>query len=311
MEITKASLDAIFYQFDLRFKQAYDQQPIFWDQFATLSPSSSRETHYAWLAKMPRLRKWIGDRVFHNLQSRGYVITNEKYEDSLTLNRDDIEDDQIGVYTGYVDMLGQQARLWPEDLVTAALEAGTTALAFDGQPFFGTHPIDVDNPSSPTYVNLFSTATSGSTPLTAANYQKVRAAMRGYKGEDGRSLAIRPDVLMVPPLLEGTAKQILEADLIAQAVGSNAAQAQSNVFKGTARVVVNDYLTSDTAWYLMSTQRAIKPLVFQLRDAPQFTSLNSTSDPNVFLRDDFNFGVRARGAAGYSLPFLAAMGDSA
>ncbi len=313
MQITKASLDAIFWQFDLRFKQAYQEQPIFWDQYATLAPSAARETHYGWIGKIPRLREWIGERQFNNLASRGYVIVNKKYEDSIRVKREDIEDDQIGVYQGYVDALGQQSRLWPEDVLTSVLETGLTATAFDGQPFFhNSHPVDVDNPGLGTYQNRWDVNALGggiSRPLNAANYQFVRAQMMKIKGEDNRSLNVIGDVLMVPPLLEATAKQILEADYIAQAVGGNVAQMQTNVLKGSARIVVNPYLTSDTAWYLFCTKRAIKPLIWQLRDAPQFVYKNNPTDDNAFYRDEYDFGVRARGNAGFALPFLAARGD--
>lgn len=316
MQLTKANIDAIYFTWDLRFKTVYEATPNYWDQFATMAPSGGRENHYPWIAKIPRLRKWVGDRTLNNLQSRGYVLVNDDYEDTLALDRNDILDDQLGVYQGYLDALAQQAKLWPDDIVTAALEAGTTALAFDGQPFFhSAHPVDVDNSSAGTFQNNFdNTATGGSVsrPLTPANYQLIRSTMMGYKGEDGRSLNIVPDLLIVPPALEATGKQIVEADLLAPvaAFGAQAAQVGSNVLKGTAKLLVNPYLTSDTVWYMACTSRAIKPLIFQQRQAPVFVAKNNVTDDNVFFQKKFIFGVDARGAAGYSLPFLMARANT-
>jgi phage major head subunit gpT-like protein len=59
-------------------------------------------------------------------------------------------------------------------------------------------------------------------------------------------------------------------------------------------------------YYLMDTTRAVKPLIFQQRVSPEFAYLNKPEDPNVFERDEFLYGVRARGNAGYGPWFLAA-----
>lgn len=316
MQINKANIDAIFYTWDLRFKQVYDNTPVLWEQFATMAPSGGRENHYPWIAKIPRLRKWLGDRVLNNLQARGYVLVNDDYEDTLALDRNDILDDQLGVYQGYLESLAQQAKLWPDDIVTAALEAGTVATGFDGQPFFhNAHPVDVDNSVAGTYQNNFdNTATGGSSsmPLTPGNYQTVRSKMMGIKGEDGRSLGIIPNLLIVPPALEAVGRQLIQADFLAPVAsfGAQAAQVGSNVLKGTATLLVDPYLTNDTTWYLACTNRSIKPLIFQQRQAPVFVSKNNVTDDNVFFQKKFIFGVDARGAAGYSLPFLIARANA-
>lgn len=315
MNLTPANLQFIFFQFDQRFKKAYEAQPIFWDRYASMAPSNSRETHYGWIGKIPRLNKGFGERLIHNLAARGYVVVNDLWRDAITLTRTDIEDDQFGLYAQSADTLGQQARLWPDDMLTAKIESGTTDTCYDGQPFFhNAHPVDVDKSNSTTYQNRFDSAANGGGvgfPLNHDNYRTVRAKMMKYQGEDGRSLNVVPDLLMVPPLLEVPARQIVQADMIAPSggLGAEVAQAQTNVLKGTADVLVNPYLTSDTAWYLLCTKRAIKPMIFQLRAAPEFTYLNKPEDPNVFFQEQYIFGVRARGAAGYSLPFLAARGD--
>lgn len=313
MQINKANLDAIYYQFSLVYKQGYEATPVYWNKYASLAPSGARENHYGWIGKIPRLRQWVGSRVLNNLQARGYVLVNLDYEDSIGIDRNDIEDDQIGVFTGYVEAIGQQSRLWPDDITTAALAAGTTALAFDGQPFFyNAHPVDMDNSGSTTYQNRFDSSANGGGvgyPCNAANYAAVRAAMMGIQGEDGRSLNVVGSLLIVPPQLEATGRQILLAETIAQAVGSNSSAQQTNVWKGTAELLVNAYLIDATRWYLLCTTRGIMPLVFQQRVAPEFTIMDRPTDPNVFFDRQFILGVRARGNAGYSLPFLAATGS--
>ena len=52
-------------------------------------------------------------------------------------------------------------------------------------------------------------------------------------------------------------------------------------------------------WFAMDTTRPIKPMLFQLREAPTFDYLMKSDDPNVFMKDEYIAGVKARGAAGY------------
>lgn len=49
-------------------------------------------------------------------------------------------------------------------------------------------------------------------PLTAANYQAARAAMKNLTADGGRPLGIKPNTLVVPPDLEGAARKLLVKD---------------------------------------------------------------------------------------------------
>jgi phage major head subunit gpT-like protein len=69
--------------------------------------------------------------------------------------------------------------------------------------------------------------------LTAANYAEARTAMQGYRGDRGRILGVKPNLLVVPPSLEEAARNIVAA--------TNTAGG-SNPWAGTAEVVVSAYL---------------------------------------------------------------------
>jgi phage major head subunit gpT-like protein len=311
MLINPANLDFLFYQAEMRFQAAYQNAPIFYDKVSSEIPSSTRENHYGWLGRLPGLREWIGERQVNNLAARGYVIQNKDFEGTIGIKRPDVEDDQFGLFNLGVEMLGMQAKLWPERQVVNALQSGhTTAAAyaaFDGQPFFSTaHPVNPDSAAAGTFSNYSASALA----LTSANYQTARQTMMAYTGEDGNPLGIVPNVLMVPPQLEAAGRQILNADFTAPAaaVGQNAASIQqSNVLKGSAELVVNPYLSNQgTTWYLFSTQFPIRPLIWQLRKAPQLIAKTDPgTDESVWRLNEFQYGVDSRGNVGFSLPFLA------
>jgi len=69
--------------------------------------------------------------------------------------------------------------------------------------------------------------------------------------------------------------------------------------------VSNMQAGSGSQWFLLDTSRAIKPLLFQERIPYSFQSLTAESDENVFKRDEYLYGVRARANAGFGLWQLA------
>lgn len=304
MQITPANIDAIYYDFDARFQGGYSAPTPWYDKITTASPSAHREEHYLWMALIPRLKQWLGERVVRNVSARGYVLVNNDYELTLEVDKNVILDDRIGVFAPRIDMMGRQSRLWPNDVVVSVIQGN--GLCFDGNAFFyASHPIDTDDATKGTYANDFTT-----TALTSANYNSVRATMMAYQGEDQKPLGITPNLLIVPPALEAAAKQILNTDFIAPAaaVGQNAASVvQGNVLKGTADILVIPELNNQpTQWYLADTTKPIMPFVWQLRQAPDFVQLTDATSEPVFNRRKFVYGVHARGQAGFSLPFLCA-----
>lgn len=54
---------------------------------------------------------------------------------------------------------------------------------------------------------LWQLAFGSKAELMPANYEAPRAAMMAFKGDEGRPLNIRPNVLVAPPSLEGAARQ--------------------------------------------------------------------------------------------------------
>lgn len=305
MLITQGLLDAIFTNFNLRFQTAFDTAPNWYQQLATEVPSSTLTETYAWMEKLPRMRKWLGEREVKNIAALGYSLTNEDYEATIGVPRNVIADARVGVFNSHVDDLARQAKKWPDDLIVAAMQS-TTNLAWDGQYFWDSdHAVDYNDASKGTYANLYT-----SKPLNAANFNTVRYSMRLLNGSDGKPLGIRPNLLIVPPQLEQTARQIVQMDYVAPgtALGMNAANVmQQNPLKGTAELLVIDELGNEAdTWYLMDTTKAIKPFIFQLREAVHLEALTNMTDENVFWRKEYIYGVAARGCAGYTLPFLAA-----
>jgi phage major head subunit gpT-like protein len=59
------------------------------------------------------------------------------------------------------------------------------------------------------------------------------------------------------------------------------------------------------AWFLVDTSRAVRPVIFQKRIDYNFQQLTKDTDENVFMRDQYLYGVRARLNVGFGLWQLA------
>lgn len=295
MRVTTAALQALRAGFEARYQTAYQSAQSLWPRMATEVPSTTKENTYGWLLRLIRVREWIGPRVLQNLAEASYTIPNRDFEATIAVDRNDIEDDNLGIYNMQFDQLGQAARMYPDDLVLDLLKAGETSPCFDGQNFFDTdHPVSTAKPELGAYSNLFA-----GKPLTPENYAAVRAAMMSYTGDDGQPLEILPNLLIVPPQLEAEGRKILNAELIGNG--------ETNIWRNSAELLVLPKLADRPGeWYLADTSRPIKPLVFQNRKPPVFVAKDSPQDDNVFFQRQFIYGVEARGAAGYTLPFLMA-----
>jgi phage major head subunit gpT-like protein len=141
MLINRANLNDMFRGFQLVFQGAWQQAPSMFEKVATAVPSSTSEEKYAWLGTMPRFREWLGDRQLQSLKTHDYTIKNKSFENTIEVDRDDIRDDKIGIYTPLIQQLGAESKTHPDELVFAALQAGFNSLCYDGQYFF-----DVDHP---------------------------------------------------------------------------------------------------------------------------------------------------------------------
>lgn len=142
MQINHSNLAILNQAFSGAFKGALAQAAPMWSQAATLVPSTTSETKYAWLGQITRFREWIGERQIQNLVLHDYAIKNKTFENTVAVPREEIEDDQYGVYTPVIQQLGQDAALHPDELVFSLMNAGFSTPCYDGQYFFDTdHPV--------------------------------------------------------------------------------------------------------------------------------------------------------------------------
>lgn len=281
MIINPQTLRGIYVAFNTLFNKAFEAEDPLYKLIATVTNSTTDAETYAWLGDIPGMREWIGDREIQNLTASDYTIKNKDFELTVSVPRNAVEDDKIGLYNPSVQMLGQSAAQHPDKLIFDLLASGFVAKCYDGKPFF----------SEEHMVGKKKVSNLGKEELSMETYIAARAAMMSFTNAKGEPLGLVPDTLVVPPALEAKARDILVADFI---------NGTKNTMQGTAKPLVVPRLAGhDKEWYLLCTSRPIKPLIMQQRKAPKFVSLTAETDENVFMKKTFIYGVDYRGNAGF------------
>jgi phage major head subunit gpT-like protein len=112
-----------------------------YEAIATIVPSNSRSNTYAWLGSMPGMRKWVGDRIIKELVGHHYSLENQDFELTISVDRNDFEDDNFGIYTPMAANMAFEGKSHKSRLVWELLADGENQEGYDGQPFFSTtHP---------------------------------------------------------------------------------------------------------------------------------------------------------------------------
>jgi phage major head subunit gpT-like protein len=305
MDLTPLNLQVFFTGLHTSFEEGYAMPEPWADQVAMKVPSDTELETYGWMDRIPLMRQWVGPRTIHNAPLRSRVVTNLDWELTQAIPRNKFLDDKLGLYTPIAKDMGWQAKKLHDQQLVILMQSGTTALGFDGVPFFSAnHLTNIDDAASGVQSNLVAL------PLTPSNYSAARARMRAWKGRDGQPFGTRPNLLIVPPSLEEAGRMILNSDFIAPALFGGAAAVGSNdnknVLKGSADLLVIDELENQpTTWYLIDNRGMTKPFLIQERLQPNFVYLNNPTDPNVFYRKEFIFGVDSRSAYDFTLWFKA------
>lgn len=142
MNINSTTLDRLRTSFTSLYNGSYLSTPSHYQDLAMVVNSTGKDETYGWLGNTTAFREWLGDRVVQNLSESGFVIKNKAFENTVSVKRADIEDDNVGVYSPLFQMLGMDAKLHPDTLLFPLITAGFATACYDGQYFFDTdHPV--------------------------------------------------------------------------------------------------------------------------------------------------------------------------
>ena len=296
MTPNKTNIDLVFRGLKAEFTNAYQAAETTWERIAMSVSSMTATEEYPWLTRFPQMRQWVDERVIKQLTAHIYQLRNEDWEATIAVDRNDMEDDRLGMYSTQARGAGESARLWADERVYDAIDNSFTAVCHDGQPFFAdAHPL---SDGGPAFDNKIDNALQSETvALAAGSFGKAETMIMEMTDPEGRPLGLMPELLVVPPALKAPATVMMMADRLDD---------KPNPYKESAQVVVSSRLTSRTAWFLIARGPAgLRPFIWQLRKQPEIAMLTDPDNPHVFMKRELLFGIHGRGVAGYTLPQLA------
>jgi len=143
------------------------------------------------------------------------------------------------------------------------------------------------------------TAAAGNA-LSLASLKSAVTAFRKLTDPDGNPLGIAPRVLLVPPELELVAAELMASNLlIASGLSSTSAASLSgstNVLAGRFRVVVSNYLSSDSTWWLAADAADLAALDVVFLNGQQSPTIEQVAPDyqvlGVAMRGYMDFGVQ-------------------
>lgn len=138
MEINGPNLRNLFTAFNTAYSGGFGGAETDYASIATTVTSTTRANEYGWLGKLPKMREWLGERVIHGVNAHDYTVKNKDFELTLGVDRNDIQDDNLGTYNPLFTEMGMSAAEHPDELVWNLWEAAFDTPCYDGQNFFDT-----------------------------------------------------------------------------------------------------------------------------------------------------------------------------
>lgn len=220
MNITDENLELAFKGFRTVYRDSFDGTVSHKDTLAMTVTSNTTEEQYGWFGQFPDLREWVGDRQVKKLTSHGFSIRNRKFESTVSVSRDDMADDKLGLYKPMFQEMGRVTKQHPDKLIFDLLGSGFSTMCYDGQNFF-----DTDHEH---FVS-----------------EMDKASISNMQAGEGEP------------------------------------------------------------WYLLDLSRGVKPIIWQEREKYEFQAVTDPKAANVFMTDEYVYGIRARVNCGFGLWQLA------
>ena len=307
--ITNSLLRAIDRQLSREFQRARQAAKTNWMRVATRVPSGTAEQVYGWLKEFPLMREWAkgADRPFADIAENAVSVTNKKWGNGVKIARESIEDDQLGIYAPMVRSLGQESMLSIDRETFKAMNGGFRAICYDGQNFFDTdHPVaaNVDGTGGTEDVSNVllgaPTAAVRTAGATAADAVTTGGTVKGYaRYKIAFTVAGAIGAAAFTLSVNGGAAS---AAVVTAAGGYDIPNTGIHIdFEAGTVFVVGDAWEwrGRRAWYLLATMHELKPMIYQERTPVEIESVMRLDDNNVFLKDEYWYGARARRAYSY------------
>lgn len=294
MDINRANMQALFTGYNRIFLDAFQSYvDTTYAQFVGEVNAGTSQIDMPMLEQLTGMREWVDVREIKNLKSDKLTIKARFFEDTVAVKREDVEDDQYGLYNSLFQTMAQNAANLPNDITNELLAAAASAKWMDGAAFFGT----TRKYGKETINN------KGTSALTYDSFNTAYDTMRAYKGHGGKSLGVKPNLLLHGPSLRTTVADVIKAPIRAVTVGDAAVTMPNPNANLVTPIEVDGITNSD--WFLLDARKPFKPIIMFMRKRPnRLIRLDREEDENVFMNRQFIYGTDGRAEVAFAMPHL-------
>jgi len=287
MEITQGSLEAVFQGLKATFNESVQTaETADVERLMEVVPSSTDTEYYPVSTLLGDLEEVLDEVTITNIGRYVQGVPNRTFARIVQVKRNDIADDNVGVYRPGVRQLGRRAALYPLRLAVEALLSGFTDEWVDGEAVFSdSHGW----PGGEAWSNRSDVA------LSSDNFDAACVALESRAAPDGSPLGLVPRLLVCGLQLRATAEDIVEIQYLANGA--------SNRRYKRCDLLVLPRLGSSTAWYVVDND-PMRPMVLQDREGPDFASKDSPEDDDAFYNELYAYKARRRCAVAILAPWL-------
>ncbi len=218
-----------------------------------------------------------GDDKLRRLFEKSLDMTSREWQDGVVEKAKIIEAPDFIGWSTEPQRIAEEALRMPNTLLAEMLEANPVLDFYKGTSHAAKNLFEADHP-----VNIFDASFDDfdNDLGTLVGFQLIVKTMREHfrsiKGPNGKPMGRRLTDLLVPAVLEETAKEFLESDLMYNATlagTDNTNIVSNNIYKGGVNLVVSDELTDDTQIYGID------------RNGPAFAILQDGGSPEEIVYD--------------------------
>lgn len=302
-------------------------QNLMWDRAMKTRPSSTKTEILTWLLETAQIypEGQGGNKRFDDMVAATMQFENSHSGTGLRLTRDEIEDNQMAnnPSVGALDYaskwakdVGAAAAYEPQKQLFKLILAGTTALAYDGRPFFDTaHPVN-PNGGGGVYSNHIASVplvvTSGASEqdnilIGRKNLGKACAAIRKQRFVNGVPRFLTPTTLYVQSDTVDYAQLLVNAGIIGATTNTSAADAKNPSKK--LEVVGAPELDDETAGtYYIGVEDTLSDelgaFVWSEREAFSMQTYGPMTEAALKRMNQFEWMLDGRNVALYGHPYL-------
>ncbi len=287
MEITQGNLEAVFTGLKATFSEAVqstENEQI--QRLMEVVPSTSGTEKYPVATLLGDLEEVLDEVTITSIGAFVQSVPNRTFARIVQVHRNDIADDNIGVYRPGVRQLGRRAALYPLRLAAEVLLAGFADQWIDGTTVFS---------ANHEWVGGLSWANRSDVALTADNFESAATALEMRTGPDGAPLGLQPDLLVCGPANRAAAQGILDIQYLEGG--------ESNPNYKKCDLLVLSRFGSNQAWFVVDSD-PVRPMVLQDREGPEFTAKDDPDDEDAFYRERYAYKGRRRCAVAILAPWL-------